>query len=188
MGSLGSFTAAMEEASPEAVTFELEGETFTLQPQLSAHAFLQFSRMAGEIDLSDTTQVEAVNMVVMFDLLRDAIVPEDWPRFERTVREKRVGIPTIMVITTAIMEQSTGRPTERPSDLDGRPSGTSRTSSASASRSSAGTGRKRKGGRPGHAGSPPGMRPVKEGDAALLDQIMSGQVVATLPAGDVGTG
>jgi hypothetical protein len=174
MGSIGSFTAAIEEASSEPTTFTLEGETFALQPTLSASAFLQFSRLAGEIDLSDTTQVEAINMVVMFDLLRDAIVPEHWERFERVVKEKRVGIPTIMVLSSAIMEQATGRPTERPSDLDGRPSGTSRTSNGKRSRSSAGT-------------APAGMRAVKKGDDQLLNQIFSGQV-STLPEADPGTG
>ena len=175
MPSLGSFSAALAEASDEPNTFELEGEIFAVHSQISAHAFLQFSRYAGEIDLSDEEQVGAVQMVVMFDLLRDAIVPEDWDRFQRTVKDKRVGIATIMAITSAIMEGESGRPTERPSGSPGRPSSTSRKSSTKRSGSSGGT------------ASPSGMRPVKKGDDALLAGLLSGQV-ATLPGADVATG
>jgi hypothetical protein len=141
MPNLGDFTAAMAEADPEPNTFTLHGEVFALQPTLTAYAFLRFSRLAGEVDITDEEQLGAVNMIVLFDLLQDAILPEDWDRFEQTIKKHRVGISTLMAIASAIQEGATGRPTDAPS---GSPGGASTTSSRSSRKPSASSATKKK--------------------------------------------
>lgn len=162
MPNLGDFTAAMAEADPEPSTFTLHGEVFALQPTLTAYAFLRFSRLAGEVDITDEEQLGAVNMIVIFDTLQDAIVPEDWDRFEQTIKKHRVEISTLIQLAAAIQEAATGRPTGAPSGSPGgasttsprssrRPSGSSATKKrtaakkATAARSATARGRKPKG-------------------------------------------
>lgn len=137
MPSLGDFTAAMTEADPDPTTFTLHGEVFHLQPTITAYAFLRFSRLAGEVDITDEDQLGAVNLVVLFDVLNDVIIPEDWERFEQTIKKHRVGIDTLMSISGAVMEGGTGRPTVAPSGLPGGASGSSRPSSRKRSATSA---------------------------------------------------
>lgn len=183
MPSIGVFDAAMEEveAVDDPKTFEWYGTVIHLQPQISAYAFLKFARFAGEIDMNSDEQLGAIQMVSMFDTLRDVIVPEDWPAFETIIREKRVGLPVLMRLSAAITEAYAGRPTAPPSDSDGGRSGAGKQSNGR--QSGRGSGKRSRRARETQAAksatvraqgrtvqgevvevTPEGMRPVQPGD------------------------
>lgn len=162
MPSLGSFDAVDREVagSEEPVTFTLRGETFALESELSAITFLRFSRVAGEVDLSDPDAVGTVNMMAMFGVLQDAIADDDWPRFLNLVEngKPKITLREVMSLVDAIMENSNGFPTDRPSGSDGKrsTSGHSLRQSASGSISTS------------EPEQESGMRPVKPGDERLF--------------------
>lgn len=112
------FDAAAREAVGEPLTFTLGGEVFTCAPTLAALPMLKLAKSA------DKGGAEGV--AAFYDFLTAMLVQDDVPRFEAMMQRERIGMEQLSELVAWVVEEATGRPTQRPSDLPERPSNTSR--------------------------------------------------------------
>lgn len=101
-----TFSASNAAVSKEAVTFELEGETFTVINPFPMGSMVLFARAAK---LGPEEQLAALDQ-----LLRGWIIEEDRDRWDKVV----FALPNLDVlgdIAGYIIEEATGRPTLAPS-------------------------------------------------------------------------
>ncbi len=134
MAVVGEFGAARQELarkrSGEPDTIVFYGETFTLSDEVGGMPLLDFAAAAE----AGTDAAEMQGLAAMHQLLRDCLVPEDWPRFHQLSIRQKVPTETLMEVCAAVYVAVSGRPTESPSGLPDGQSSTSPSSSTSASR------------------------------------------------------
>lgn len=129
MPKIGSFEVAKRAADPNAepLTFDFEGETFTVAEQIGIGPLADFAHAATSgLDTSDMEGLAAIRT-----MLRQVVVDEDSDRLWGAITRSRADGDDLMPIVQAVMEAQTGRPTQQPSDSSGGLSTTGVSSRAS---------------------------------------------------------
>jgi hypothetical protein len=114
MANLGEFGAAVRDASEsrEPDVFTFYGEQIKVADAVGAMPLLRFAAIAD----SGVDAEEMAGLAAMYELLRDCIDNEDWPRFQRLAADNKVPADTLMEVCRTVYEAITGRPTNRPSE------------------------------------------------------------------------
>lgn len=86
------------------------GETFTVVENVGDFAFMEFAEAAERVDTESLAGLAAI-----MRLLKAAVVPEDWARFQATARKNRASVEVCMELVMTLFEEETDRPTGRPS-------------------------------------------------------------------------
>jgi hypothetical protein len=87
------------------------GETFTVADRMGWMPLMRFAQLSkAGVDTDDMDGLAAV-----YDLLRECIADDDWPRFEAHATKVRAGEELLEVVKDAITLIS-ARPTRQPSD------------------------------------------------------------------------
>ncbi|MGZ4663589.1 MAG: hypothetical protein ACXV5Q_00685 [Frankiaceae bacterium] len=95
---------------------ELFGETFQLANEIGEFALMEFAEAAEDVESNSLGAMAAV-----MRLLREAVLPEDWPRFRAVCRANKASAESLLPIVYAVFQQETDRPTQRPSDSSDGP-------------------------------------------------------------------
>jgi hypothetical protein len=122
MPIIGEFGAAAREADPQAEPdqFKFYGETFTVAERVGAMPLLRFAAVAE----SGTQASEMEGMAAMYELIRDCLIPGDWPRFQKVAADNKATDDEFLEICGAVYKAATARPTQRPTDSVDGPSDT----------------------------------------------------------------
>lgn len=112
MSRYRDFDAARAEANAEPLTFTLGGEDFTAATDLPSGVLLD---MAAAFTSDDPS----MGLDLFSELFRVMVAPEDAERFAVAVR--KVGLSTVLDLVGWIVEESTGRPFNKPSPSPPRP-------------------------------------------------------------------
>lgn len=86
------------------------GEKFTFVDSVGDFAFMEFAEAAERVDTESLAGLAAI-----MRLLKAAVVPEDWPRFQAAARKNRASVEVCMELVMTLFEEETDRPTVRPS-------------------------------------------------------------------------
>lgn len=86
------------------------GETFTLVDEVGDFAFMEFAEAAERVDTESLAGLAAI-----MRLLKAAVVPEEWARFQSSARKNRATVEVCMGLVMELFEQEAARPTGRPS-------------------------------------------------------------------------
>lgn len=132
-----SFSAARREAGGEPLTFDIDGETFNVEPQIGAMPIFDLA-VAATADTDNAEEMLAAT-IAFRDFLRSVIVPDDIERFEKTCRSRHVSMDTLGEIVQWIVTEATGHPTKRLSDSLPEPLTSGQTSTPSSSSPDTGT-------------------------------------------------
>lgn len=100
---------------PETISFC--GEDFTLVEVMGAMAWMEYADAAQRGVDSDSME----GLALIFDLLKAAIVDEQWARFRQVARDNRVDNDGIWAVMKDVIEVASARPTSRPSDSSDGP-------------------------------------------------------------------
>lgn len=113
MPKLGSFEVAKRQADPNAepLTFDFEGESFTVAPQIGLAPLADFAHAATSgLDTSDMEGLAAIRT-----MLRQVVIDEDSDRLWAAVTRSRAEGDDLMPIVQAVMEAQTGKDSPQPS-------------------------------------------------------------------------
>lgn len=119
LGNLGQARPPVEE------TFGWFGQTIRVHPDLTDAALIDFASDYEDIQDSPTLEQKgraALQLVKAW--LRDVIHPDDFDLFWKTGRANRQSTEDFTDVGVKLVEQVTGRPTQRPSDSSDGPGGT----------------------------------------------------------------
>lgn len=100
---------------PETITFC--GEQFELVEVMGAMAWMEYADAARRGVDSDSME----GLALIFDLLKAAIVDEQWEHFRQVARDNRVDNAGIWAAMKDVLEVVAARPTSRPSDSSDGP-------------------------------------------------------------------
>ncbi len=101
--------------SDKSVTFF--GETFAVPDRIAATAVMRFAKAAkAEVDSKSFE-----GMVAQYDLLQQAIAPEDWVRFEALADSERASGEELWDVISQVFVLLADRPTVRSSDSSDGP-------------------------------------------------------------------
>jgi hypothetical protein len=101
----------------EPSTVDFFGETFTLNPDVSEFALLEFAEAAADGQDGDTMQ----GLASMMRLVKECISDDDRSRFLVSCRKNRAGAAALTEVISAAFTSKTERPTGRPSDSSDGP-------------------------------------------------------------------
>lgn len=115
---------------PEVELLEFEGETFRAREKIPQMPMLRMAKMAR----AGGTTGQMGALAAMYDVLKAAIEPDDWQRFEDVADESGADAESLMaVVGEAIRISSDDRPTKRSSASSGGPTSTATTSADASS-------------------------------------------------------
>jgi hypothetical protein len=111
---IGEFHVAKRQADPNAepLTFELEGETFTVSDTIGLAPLADFAHAA--VSGLDTSDMEG--MAAIRTMLRNCVIPDDSDRLWHVVATSRAEVDDLLPIVQAVIEAQTGKDTPKPSD------------------------------------------------------------------------
>lgn len=103
------FGAGTGEQSNTPLSFKLHGEEFHCQPAMQGKMMLDLAKNSGSDD-----PVRAAQMID--DFFSQVLAEESWTRFDALLKskDKIVTVETLADITAWLVEEYSGRPTERP--------------------------------------------------------------------------
>jgi hypothetical protein len=97
---------------PATRTLVFAGESFTVADRIGLMPLMRFAVLAKDgVDIDDME-----GLVAVYDLLRQCITDEDWPRFEAHASRARAGEDELLQVVKDAIELITAHPTRRPSD------------------------------------------------------------------------
>lgn len=96
--------------------FDFYGEQFDFVDEVGDFAFMEFAESAERVDSESLAALAAV-----MRLLKAAVVPEQWSRFQATARKNRASVEVCMELVMRLFEEEASRPTGRPSDSSDGP-------------------------------------------------------------------
>lgn len=120
-----TFSFNKRDDQPEPHAFKLNGQTLHAVPEMDGFAMLEFGTLIFNSSLlasDDDTNVDPVETMRMMsglvDFFRSVIMPEDYDRFVKIVKQpgSGIGIEQLAEIGTGLMELYSERPTSPPSD------------------------------------------------------------------------
>jgi hypothetical protein len=101
----------------ELATVDFFGETFTLNPDVSEFALLEFAEAASSGQDGDTME----GLASMLRLTKECIEPSEVQRFSAVARKNRAKAADLLVVIQAAFGDATERPTGRPADSSDGP-------------------------------------------------------------------
>lgn len=111
-----SFKAGAREANAEPITFDVDGENFTLVENPSVLYLLSIGSL-GNLDLdSPDPQEVAQALGSIWDFFSVVLPADDWRRFRRTSVKAGWDVHDLMGILKGIVPELMARPTRRRSD------------------------------------------------------------------------
>jgi hypothetical protein len=121
-----SFAAALAELDHEPITFDLgEDATFSVPRPIPGVAMGKLAAQEGASD--------AQAFIAFMDFFEIVMTPDEFARFETIANERRVPLEMVVEIAHYVIEEGVGRPTEQPSDSQGKSSTISHLSPVAAS-------------------------------------------------------
>jgi hypothetical protein len=106
---------------------EFLGETFRIADKVGIVPLLKFAHYAdADVDTGDMGA-----MAAMYEMLRDTVHTEDWPRFERHAIDSKAGADDLLEVVRKCVQLVTARPTPPPSGSSSGPSAASGNSTGS---------------------------------------------------------
>lgn len=115
------FAAAKAEALGDPITFDIDGDHFTIPRPLPAWPMLELAALSEE-DQPNKVAAAFIGFLT-------AVLPADQhDRFRRTCADRRVDQELLLEVVQFVIEESVGLPTVPPSSSDGRLSNTGATS------------------------------------------------------------
>lgn len=115
-------SAELAEAEPG---IEFEGRTFRVAEKYGLMPLIRLGYIAKKgIDVDDLEGAAA-----MYDVIAEAIHPDDWPAFMDYASEVHADGQQLMVVVQQAVAVISSRPTRRPSDSSGGPPATATSSS-----------------------------------------------------------
>lgn len=97
------------------------GEEFDVVEVMGAMPWMRYAKAARDGLDSDSME----GLAVIYDLLKSAIVDDQWARFEQVATDNRCDNAAMWAVMTNVLEVVAARPTSRPSDSSAGPGGTS---------------------------------------------------------------
>ena len=101
----------------ETSTVDFFGETFTLNPDVSEFALLEFADAASSGQDGDTME----GLASLLRLTRECIATDEVQRFSAVARKNRAKASDLLVVIQAAFGEATERPTGRPADSSDGP-------------------------------------------------------------------
>lgn len=111
---------------------ELFGETFTVAEEVSDFALMEFADAASDGEALGRMH----GLAALYRVLRELVDEKDFPRFRRAAIREKADVEALIDVIGVVMragravEQSTGRPTGRPSVSSDGPAATAANSTA----------------------------------------------------------
>ncbi|SRR6266851_5973125 len=106
------------------------GKHYRIADKVGLMPLLKFAHSAA----SGLTEDSMEGMVAMYAMIRDAIHPDDWEKFERHAIDSRAEGEDLMAVVETVLEAVTARPTTLPSGSSPPDAPSSRKSKAVSSR------------------------------------------------------
>jgi hypothetical protein len=97
------------------------GKSFRMADRIGLMPLMKFAHAASAGLDSD----DMAGLVAMYEMIRDCVHPEDWPRFEQHAVEERADSEQLMALVGRVIETLSARPTRRPTDSSVGPQPTS---------------------------------------------------------------
>lgn len=131
MADLGEFKAATRSKTPDEVsTFTFHGvKVAACLAGMDGLPMMELAANGMDEDDADVMSTTAA----FYEFLHAVIADKDWAKFRRACIKDKVGSEELAELVGWLMEQATGRPTERSSDSSGGPSVTTGSSSTTPS-------------------------------------------------------
>lgn len=108
---------------------ELNGATFRMSAHIGLMPLLKFANASAKG--LDSTDMEG--MVALYDMIRDCIDADEWPRFERHAIDTKAEADDLMAVVKTVIEALTARPSTPPGDSPAGRRSTSANSKGSSS-------------------------------------------------------
>jgi hypothetical protein len=107
---------AMSEGVVLSDRVECMGGHYRIADKVGLMPLMKFSYMSKRVDESD---IEA--MAAIYEMLKDCIHADDWPRFVNDMIEKKAEADDMLPVVSQTFELMTARPTRRPTDSSSGP-------------------------------------------------------------------
>jgi hypothetical protein len=108
---------------------ELNGAAFRMSDHIGLMPLLKFANASAKgLDSNDME-----GMVALYDMIRDCIDADEWPRFERHAIDTKAEADDLMAVVKTVIEALTARPSTPPGDSPAGRRSTSANSKGSSS-------------------------------------------------------
>jgi hypothetical protein len=110
--TISALQAGLEGVPVNVEAVKFGGQLFRVADKVGLMPHLMFAD-AAQRGATDESQV---GMAAVYAMLRDSIHADDWHRFERLAIDSKAEGPELFDVVEAVLEITTARPTQRPSD------------------------------------------------------------------------